>query len=159
MKTTTKRTYNARPYVSAILALALVFSLLTALPITAAAVSWNIVIEQIQSISSITTRIQSAIDNASSGGSGEFTQGSVWYQVYVDYAISNGIIDANDFSDYNSGTPYYSAILIMYKAGVVGGDEWTNAFRPGDSVSRAEASAIIARVILPASRLIGNVYG
>ena len=126
------------------------------------------------------------------GGTGEFTLGTVWYQVYVDYAINNDIIGAIDFTDYNkaatraqmayifsrslpvmefasqnivntlpdvnSGTPYYDAILMMYKAGVVGG-EGTNAFRPGDNVSRAEAAAIITRVILPASRFSGRVYG
>lgn len=28
------------------------------------------------------------------GGDGVFTQGDVWYQVYVDYAVENGIISA-----------------------------------------------------------------
>lgn len=34
------------------------------------------------------------------GGDGKFTQGSVWYQVYVDYAKENGLISADEFSDY-----------------------------------------------------------
>jgi hypothetical protein len=33
-------------------------------------------------------------------GTANFTQGSPWYQVYVDYAITNGIIAANDFPNY-----------------------------------------------------------
>ena len=41
MKNTTKRTRNARPYVSALLALALVFGLFAAMPITASAASNN----------------------------------------------------------------------------------------------------------------------
>lgn len=33
------------------------------------------------------------------GGTGEFTQGDVWYKVYVDYAIANGIIASAGFPD------------------------------------------------------------
>jgi len=65
----------------------------------------------------------------------------------------------NSLPDVNNGTPYYDAILMMYRAGVVGGDEGTWAFRPGDNIIRAEAAAIITRVILPASRLSGRTYG
>lgn len=35
-------------------------------------------------------------------GSAEFTQGEPWYQVYVDYAIANGIIADGQFADYSS---------------------------------------------------------
>ena len=128
-----------------------------------------------------------------SGGNGGFIQGNVWYQVYVDYAIANGIIAAADFTDYNrmatraqmayifshalpsveytaqntvntlpdvnSGTPHYSGILTLYRAGVVGGDSGTGAFRPNDNVSRAEAAAIITRIILPSTRINGRIYG
>lgn len=36
------------------------------------------------------------------GGDGQFTQGSPWYQVYVDYAAANGIIAAGAFTDYSA---------------------------------------------------------
>ena len=38
------------------------------------------------------------------GGTGTFTQasGSKWYQVYVDYCVSKGIIKASDFTNYNA---------------------------------------------------------
>ncbi|MBN2285031.1 MAG: S-layer homology domain-containing protein [Tissierellales bacterium] len=36
-----------------------------------------------------------------STGTATFSQGSPWYQVYVDYAIDNGIIEEDDFDDYN----------------------------------------------------------
>lgn len=36
------------------------------------------------------------------GDGKKFTQGNPWYQVYVDYAIENGIIAASDFSDYGA---------------------------------------------------------
>jgi len=37
------------------------------------------------------------------GGTGILAQGDPWYQVYVDYAIANNIIDANDFTNYTRG--------------------------------------------------------
>jgi uncharacterized repeat protein (TIGR02543 family) len=125
-------------------------------------------------------------------GTDNFTQGSPWYQVYVDYAIANGIITATDFSNYaaaatraqmahifsralpaaefasqntvnslpdvNSGTPYYSAIITLYKAGVVGGSDSIGTFNPNSNITRAEAAAIISRVILPATRISGKTY-
>lgn len=36
------------------------------------------------------------------GNGGEFQQGAVWYQVYVDYAIENDIIWDDQFSDYTA---------------------------------------------------------
>ena len=35
-------------------------------------------------------------------GSASFKQGSPWYQVYVDYAVANGIIKAGEYSNYNA---------------------------------------------------------
>ena len=35
-------------------------------------------------------------------GSADFTQGSPWYQVYVDYAVANGTITPGQFADYNA---------------------------------------------------------
>lgn len=34
------------------------------------------------------------------GGDGVFVQQDIWYSVYVDYAVANGIIKADDFSSY-----------------------------------------------------------
>jgi hypothetical protein len=135
--------------------------------------------------------IAARVHDIYSGGNGEFTQGSPWYQVYVDYAISKGIINIGAFTDFNkgasraemafifasalpeseftsqntvnslpdvnSGTSYYSSILLLYKAGVVAGND-SGAFNPASNVTRAEAAAIISRVILPASRFSGKVF-
>ena len=35
-------------------------------------------------------------------GSASFKQGSPWYQVYVDYAVANGIIKSGEYSNYNA---------------------------------------------------------
>ena len=49
-------------------------------------------------------------------GSADFVQGSVWYQVYVDYAIANGIISAGQFSDYNATATRRQFAAIMANA-------------------------------------------
>ena len=123
----------------------------------------------------------------SGADSAQFVQGSPWYQVYVDYAISNGIINAGTFLDYNkaatraemafifsnalpdtelaaintvnslpdvtNATAYSAEIFKLYWAGVLTGSDAAGAFNPGSSVTRAEAAAIISRVILPSSRV------
>ena len=40
------------------------------------------------------------LHNIYNGGSGEFSQGALWYSIYVNYALSNGIITEGDFDDY-----------------------------------------------------------
>ena len=125
-------------------------------------------------------------------GNGDFEQGSVWYQVYVDYVVANNIIAANDFAyytkaatraemayifskalpaaefasqntvnslpDVNNSTPYYSAILVLYKAGVLAGSDAQGTFNPSNNITRAEAAAIISRVILPGTRTSGKTF-
>jgi len=126
-------------------------------------------------------------------GSENFKQGDPWYQVYIDYAIKNGIIKSGDFPDYSkkatraemayifsralpeeefpplntvnavsdvtSATPYRESILTLYKAGIVEGSGENRAYNPANNVTRAEAAAIIARVILPETRKRGKTYG
>ena len=137
--------------------------------------------------------IAARVHHIYNGGDGQFTQGSPWHQVYVDYAIGNGIINAGTFSDYGkaatraemafifssalpeaefasqntvnalpdvtSSTPYYSAILMLYKAGVVAGSDSIGTFNPGANITRAEAAAIISRVILKDTRFSGKMFG
>jgi len=126
-------------------------------------------------------------------GKGDFVQVGTWYQVYVDYAITNGIIAANDFSgftrnatraemayifsrslpqaefavintvnslpDVNSGTPYSDSIFMLYRAGILTGSDDHGTFNPGLSITRAEAAAIISRIILPGTRTGGLPFG
>ena len=65
----------------------------------------------------------------------------------------------NSLPDVNNGTPYSAAIFMLYKAGVVGGNDSQGTFAPGNSITRAEAAAIISRVIIPATRLSGKTFG
>ena len=64
----------------------------------------------------------------------------------------------NALPDVNSSTPYYSAILMLYKAGVVAGSDAQGTFNPANNITRAEAAAIISRVILPATRFSGKTF-
>jgi hypothetical protein len=41
------------------------------------------------------------LHNIYMGGTGDFYQGPVWYNVYVSYALANGIIRDGDFADYD----------------------------------------------------------
>ena len=127
------------------------------------------------------------------GGAGEFIQGNPWYQVYVDYAIANGLINTGTFPDYNkaatraemafifsgalpatefspqntvnslpdvnNSTPYRDSILLLYRAGVLTGNDDLGTFEPGANITRAQAAAIISRVILPDTRYSGKVFG
>ena len=128
-----------------------------------------------------------------STGSENFVQGSPWYQVYVDYAVTNRIIDKADFADYSkaaaraemayifagalpetefasqntvnslpdmdTSAPYSDAVFMLYRAGVLAGSDALGTFNPRNNISRAEAAAIISRVILPGTRSSGKTFG
>ena len=49
-------------------------------------------------------------------GSANFTQGSPWYQVYVTYALQNGIIYSGQFDNYNSPAKRTDFASIMAKS-------------------------------------------
>ena len=65
----------------------------------------------------------------------------------------------NSLPDVNSGTPYNSSIVLLYEAGVVSGSDAKGTFKPGSYITRAEAAAIISRMILPNMRTSGVAYG
>jgi len=137
--------------------------------------------------------IAARVHSIYNGGTGEFAQGRVWYQAYVEYAITNGIISDGAFPDYTTfatraemafifsralpesefapqntvnslpdvdgGTPYNEAIFMLYTAGVIAGSDDSGTFNQGNNITRAEAAAIISRVILPVTRMSGNTFG
>ena len=123
----------------------------------------------------------------------DLQQGEPWYQVFVDYALANGIILQGDFPDIhraatraemayifsrclpdsefaqqntvnslpdvNASTPYRDSIFLLYKAGVLTGNNAQGEFTPGDSMTRAMAAGIAMRIILPSTRESGKTYG
>ena len=56
-------------------------------------------------------------------------------------------------------TPYYSYIIRLYESGVLAGSDSVGTFNPGNNITRAEAAAIISRLILPATRFFGRTFG
>ena len=46
----------------------------------------------------------------------DFTQGETWYDVYVDYAIANGIIKSGDFTDFTANCTRAQAAYILAHA-------------------------------------------
>lgn len=61
--------------------------------------------------------------------------------------------DITDVPDVDKSSKYYEGILSLYNAGVLtGSDEYGN-FRPKDSISRAEATAILNRTVLTENRI------
>lgn len=69
-----------------------------------------------------------------------------------DFAVVNDI-DYDYIPDVSERSEYADEILALYRAGISTGDERTRAFRPSDTITRAEAAAIISRVALPTARI------
>jgi hypothetical protein len=69
-----------------------------------------------------------------------------------DFAVVNDI-DYDYIPDVSERSEYADEILALYRAGISTGDERTRAFRPSDTITRAEAAAIISRVALPTTRI------
>lgn len=127
-----------------------------------------------------TVALAARLHNIYHGGSGQFQQGAPWYQVYVDYAVQNGILTASQFSSYGAQATrsqfaqilaaalpedalapinnvyhipdvaddagYAPAVLRLYKAGVLTGNDAYGTFYPTRTIARSEVAAIIARM-------------
>ena len=119
-------------------------------------------------------------------GTESFVQGSPWYQVYVDYAVNNGILAKGEFSNYtapatraqlahifaaalpeaelnaintvtslpdvDSNTPYYKDIFLLYRAGILTGNDSAGTFTPNAAITRCEVATIITRMVQPTAR-------
>ena len=55
--------------------------------------------------------------------------------------------------DVNSGTPYQSEIFRLYKSGILTGNDEYGTFGPNETITRAQAAAIITRIALPSERV------
>ncbi|MCL2126277.1 MAG: S-layer homology domain-containing protein [Oscillospiraceae bacterium] len=74
-------------------------------------------------------------------------------------AAGGGAVGAEGAEGTGAATPYADAIIMLYEAGVLAGGDAAGTFYPGNNISRAEAAAIISRVILPDTRTRDAVYG
>ena len=73
-----------------------------------------------------------------------------------EFAAQNTV---NSLPDVTSATGYSEPIFLLYRAGVLAGSDAPGTFYPSNPITRAEAAAIITRVILPDSRWEGRTYG
>lgn len=119
-------------------------------------------------------------------GKDDFLQGRIWYDVYVRYALEQGLIStrfgckkpatraqvADVFSralpegalqeintvldgaipGVSMKNEYAAGIYRLYRAGVITGSDSRGSFSPNSGISRAEAAAMLARMIEPAQR-------
>jgi len=114
---------------------------------------------------------QSSVDYAIGTGmikSGDFTDYNRYAtRAEMAYIFSRSLPESefparntvNSLPDVNSGTPYYSSIIMLYEAGIVSGSDAAGKFNPQNNITRAEAAVIISRVILVNTRLYGKTYG
>lgn len=56
------------------------------------------------------------LHSISSGKNAQFTQGTVWYQVYVDYAVENGVIADGEYTDLSKAATRAQFASIFAKA-------------------------------------------
>jgi len=54
--------------------------------------------------------------------------------------------------DVNNDTKYSEAIFTLYRAGILTGNDSAGTFHPDRNITRAEAAAVISRMILPSTR-------
>jgi len=73
----------------------------------------------------------------------------------TEFASQNTV---NSLPDVNSGTSYSAAIFMLYRAGVLTGNDDSGTFSPNSNITRAQAAAIISRVILPSTRISGRTF-
>ena len=116
-------------------------------------------------------------------GEENFVQGNPWYQVYVDYALANGVLaDALEnydrkatrleFAEILSGAlsaedlkaintvdngaipdvKDNAAVYLLYRAGVLTGNDEAGTFYPDSDIKRSEVAAIVTRMALPELR-------
>ena len=72
-----------------------------------------------------------------------------------EFASKNTVLS---LPDVNNSTSYSGAIVLLYKAGVLAGSDDKGTFNPTNNITRAEAAAIISRVILPDTRISGRTF-
>lgn len=63
-----------------------------------------------------TLALASRLNDIYYGGDGVFEQSGIWYQVYVNYAIENGIISYGEYSNYNASATRAQFVQILSKA-------------------------------------------
>ena len=61
--------------------------------------------------------------------------------------------------DVSASTQYRDEIFMLYRAGVIAGNDAQGTFAPNTPITRAMVAGIISHIIIPSTRASGNVYG
>ena len=61
--------------------------------------------------------------------------------------------------DVDSSTPYHEDIFLLYRAGVLTGNDSTGTFTPNAAITRCEVAAIVTRMVQPTARKHLALYG
>ena len=67
-----------------------------------------------------------------------------------------GINHVDSISDIEKDEAFYESVLLLYKAGVITGNDESGTFYPDNTIKRSEISAIISRVAYPEKRVVKN---
>ena len=73
-----------------------------------------------------------------------------------EFAAQNTV---NSLPDVDASTQYSDEIFMLYKAGVIAGNDAVGTFAPDDNMTRATAAGIINNIIIPANRGSGKTFG
>jgi len=65
----------------------------------------------------------------------------------------------NSLPDAPASTPYRDSIFLLYRAGVISGNDADGTFTPNSNMDRAMAAGIASKIILPLTRDKNKVYG
>lgn len=94
-------------------------------------------------------------------GTDSFTEGTPWYQVYVDYAIANGIISQGQYSNYTAKATRAQFAIILAAAFPASALPAINDIRPGaiPDVPAGASYASVAYMLYNAGILSGRSNG
>lgn len=71
----------------------------------------------------------------------------------------NPVAAISDVASYElEAVQYAQEILSLYRAGVLNGDPESHAFRPQDTITRAETAAIVTRLAMPGERVKVEIF-
>ncbi len=100
----------------------------------------------------LASRIHSIYNN----GSASFSEGSPWYQVYYDYAVTNGIISSGQYTGYENYATRDQFVRILIKALPDSEYEWKNNITSGQIPDVVESEAAHVYTLYRAGILTGK---
>ena len=76
----------------------------------------------------------------------------------IDFNVIN-LIDDGAIPDVPINAEYADAVYMLYRAGILTGSDSNGTFNPDSTITRAEAAAIITRIVDPSLRMPVQLFG